>query len=216
MHRLAVVPCFLSLLCGGLSVGDAAERGYVVDAEASDIQWLVYRAGTLSRFGHNHVISVADLEGRVTVDSDKPSASRFEISFPVAALVVDDPLRRKDLGEEFASVPSENDIAGTRTNMLGDRVLNGENFPKIRITGTGPLGSRGEQTLAMKVEMLGRTIDLTVPTEVVVDDRHVEAHGQFELDHADLGLQPFTVMLGALQVGEKITFSYRVSAHATQ
>ena len=31
---------------------------YQVDAGASDIHWRVYKAGALSRLGHNHVISV--------------------------------------------------------------------------------------------------------------------------------------------------------------
>ena len=35
------------------------------------------------------------------------------------------------------------------------------------------------------------------------------------LNHADLGMQPFSVMMGALQVGEKLSFSYRVVARPT-
>src|SRR5690606_25039360 len=131
----------------------------------------------------------------------------FELEFDVAKLVVDDPALRKGLGEEFASVPTASDIAGTRTNMLSERVLNGSMFPAIRITGTGPTTAAGGQTLAIKVELLGRTVDLTVPTQVEVADERLDAIGQFELNHADLGMEPFSVMMGALQVGEKLTFS---------
>jgi hypothetical protein len=66
--------------------------------------------------------------------------------------------------------------------------------------------------LAVKVEMLGRSIDLTVPTEVEIDGDELHAKGEFELNHADLGMQPFSVMMGALQVGEKLSFSYDVKA----
>ena len=60
--------------------------------------------------------------------------------------------------------------------------------------------------------MLGRTIDLSVPTEVTIDGSELRAKGEFELNHADLGMQPFSVMMGALQVGEKLSFAYDVKA----
>ena len=66
----------------------------------------------------------------------------------------------------------------------------------------------------MTVEILGRSVPLTLPTEVSIGDGVVEASGAFELNHADLGMQPFTVMLGALQVAEKMSFSYHIVARA--
>ena len=49
---------------------------------------------------------------------------------------------RSTLGADFASVPTADDIAGTRSNMLGDKVLDGEKHPRIRIAGTGPDDAR--------------------------------------------------------------------------
>lgn len=198
----------------GASFAQAADRVYTIDASASDIHWLVYKAGAFARLGHNHVIAVRGLEGTVTVDDADLAASSFEMAFPVAELSVDDASLRAGLGEEFSSVPSADDIAGTRKNMLSERVLQGDNFSTIRITGQGPQMAAGEQTLKLTVELLGRSIDLTVPTKVEVGADRVEAVGEFELNHADLGMQPFSVMMGALQVGEKLTFSYRVIARA--
>ena len=60
--------------------------------------------------------------------------------------------------------------------------------------------------------MLGRTVDLKVPTEVTIEGEELRAKGEFELNHADLGMKPFSVMAGALQVGEKLSFSYDVTA----
>jgi hypothetical protein len=76
----------------------------------------------------------------------------------------------------------------------------------------GPLDTQGAQTLKIKVELLGRSIDLSVPTKIDVTPERVEASGDFELNHADLGMQPFSVMMGALQVAEKMSFSYRIVA----
>jgi len=59
---------------------------------------------------------------------------------------------------------------------------------------------------------VGRTVELKVPTEVTLRGDVLRAQGEFELNHADLGMQPFSVMMGALQVGEKLSFSYDVVA----
>jgi len=199
------------LLCGAVSAQGAAER-YVVDPARSDVHWLVYKAGALARLGHNHTIAVGDLSGSVLVNRDDLAKSQFDLQFSFHNLVVDDPALRSTLGEEFASVPTPDDIAGTRSNMLSERVLDGEKHPQIRLVGTGPAAAVGTQELAVKVEMLGRTVALKIPTEVTIDGEQLHAKGQFELDHADLGMQPFSVMMGALQVGEKLSFSYDVTA----
>ena len=209
-------PRLLTLLClvwSGFAAAQGTDRVFAIDGAASDIHWLVYKAGTLARFGHNHAIAVPNPRGSVTVSTQDRSASRFEIVISVADLVIDDPKLRGGLGEEFASVPTAKDIEGTRHNMLTDRVLDGEKFPTIRVSGTGPLGADGAQTFKLKIELLGRTVDLTVPTKVTVTDDRVEASGTFDLNHADLGMQPFTALMGALQVGEKMSFSYHVVAH---
>lgn len=202
----------LSLAWSGFAAGQGADRVLAIDGAASDIHWLVYKAGALARLGHNHVIAVPSPRGTVTVGAQDPSASHFEIVIPVADLVIDDAKLRSGLGEEFASVPTPKDIEGTRHNMLTDRVLDGDKFPTIRVSGVGPFGAAGAQTLKLKVELLGRTVDLTVPAKVTVTDDRVEASGEFDLNHADLGMQPFTALMGALSVGEKMSFSYHVVA----
>jgi|SRR5882672_9024942 len=214
MWRRGIWLAVLTLGCGAANADEARE--YTVDTAKTDIHWLVYKAGSLSRLGHNHVIKVADLTGRVTVsDGDLPH-SRFELAFPVEALVVDDPKLRGGLGEDFASVPSENDVAGTRKNMLSEKVLDGEHHQTIRVTGMGPSGQRDAQTLKLNVELLGRSVELTVPTNVTVDGGRMTATGEFDLTHAMLGMTPFSVMLGALQVADKMKFIYHVEAAAAK
>ncbi len=213
MGRISGLLAVGALVVSGTVLGQRGAAVYEIDPAKSDLHWLVYKAGTLERLGHNHVISVPEPKGAVTVDASNLGASQFSIEFPVANLVVDDPALRKGLGEPFSSVPSESDIAGTRRNMLSERVLSGEHFPKIRVRGTGPMAAANGQQLSMTVEMLGRTMTFTVPVKVSVDEETVEAQGEFELTHAELGMKPFTVMLGALQVADKMTFIYHVYAH---
>jgi hypothetical protein len=206
-HGLALV-----LLVAG-SAAAAEGRQYAIDPVGSDVHWLVYKAGSLARLGHNHVISVAGLTGSVSTGVD-PSTSRFELQFPVASLVVDDANLRNALGPDFASVPSADDVAGTRKNMLSERVLMGDHYATIRVTGQGPSGADGAQTLQINVELLGRTVAVTVPTTVQIRGDELTASGEFELTHSALGMTPFSVMLGALQVADKMKFVYRIRATA--
>jgi polyisoprenoid-binding protein YceI len=212
MKRTGLAVCLTALLMtSSLSAQDAGGR-YVIDAAQSDVHWLVYKAGALARLGHNHTIEVGDLTGSVAVNAADLSKSQFDLQFMVADLIVDAAELRGTLGDEFASVPSADDIEGTRNNMLSERVLDGEKYPQIRLTGLGPVSAGGKQELAVKVEILGRTVDLKVPTEVTINGEQLRAIGEFELNHADLGMKPFSVMAGALQVGEKLSFSYDVTA----
>ncbi|HEX5047701.1 MAG TPA: YceI family protein [Gammaproteobacteria bacterium] len=210
MRRISPLAILPSLLLVGHAL--AQERVYMVDPTASDLHWLTYKAGSLQRLGHNHVISVGRPDGTVTVNTADLSKSRFDLTIPVEGLVVDNPELRKGLGPDFASVPSADDIAGTRKNMLGDKLLHAEKFPSIRVRGTGPFGAAGRQTFKITVDLVGKSIDLTVPAEVNVDDDRVTAHGTFEVTHSELGLQPFSVMLGAIQVADKMSFSYDIKA----
>ena len=203
------------LLFAGYAGADES-RQYTIDAAGSDVHWLVYKSGSLARLGHNHVISVAGLAGNVTADGATLSASHFELQFPVASLVVDDPTLRSGLGQDFSSVPSADDIAGTRKNMLSERVLMGDHFSTIRVSGQGPVGAADTQTLQITVDLLGRSVALTVPTKVEVRGDEISASGEFELTHTALGMTPFSVMLGALQVADKMKFVYRIHATAAQ
>ncbi len=208
---LLVLPLWL-VSSLALAQGAGGAQVYTIDSAASDIHWLVYKAGAFARLGHNHVISVPEVTGTVTVNSANLSASRFELEIPVTSLVIDDPGLRAGLGDDFSSVPTAEDIAGTRKNMLGDRVLDAAMYPVLRLSGTGPVGEAGKQMLHVRIELVGHSVELDLPTTVVVDDRGLEAQGEFDLNHSDLGLKPFSVMMGALQVAEKMSFSYRIRA----
>jgi hypothetical protein len=210
---LKAVPMLLAV--GAVVAQPRAGERYEIDLDQSDIHWLVYKAGALARAGHNHVISVGELAGDVHV-APVLAESRFEIEIPVASLVVDDPALRAQEGEEFSSVPSTDDIEGTRRNMLGEKVLDAKEYPTLRIEGVGPVGAPGEQELHLTIGLLGRSIPLTVPTDVRLEGDTLYASGQFTVTHEELGMKPFSVFLGALQVADPMDFAYNVTAHRVE
>ncbi len=191
--------------------GSAELTMYEVDVGGSDIRLLIHRAGALSRLGHSHVISVGQIEGTIYVHPDLEQSS-FELEIPVRGLVVDDPRLRREEGGEFSSEPSERDIARTRSNMLGERVLDAEQYPLVKLTGTGPTGDGPEFVLSLSIEILGRVVELSVPTTLRVDGDSLEATGTFRLSHGDLGMRPFSAMAGALRVADEMDLKYRVRA----
>ncbi|MEO8630138.1 MAG: YceI family protein [Betaproteobacteria bacterium] len=207
---------FALLLSGGIvHAQKSAEAGvaiYRIDPQTSDIRLLVYRDGVLSTFGHNHVVSLKDFTGTIHLQP-KLAQSRVELDIPVDRLVVDDAAVRRDEGQDFASQPSENDVAGTRTNMQSSALLNVMHFPTIKITGTsGPVDAKNSAMLDLSVQLVGHEIKLTIPATLKLDGDQLEASGEVELTHKQLGLKPFTALLGSLRVAEQMKFKYRIRA----
>lgn len=199
------------LLLAGSVWGQTSPQRFSFDPSASEIHWRVYKAGAFARFGHNHVISVAEPHGGVALAAAIED-SRVEIEIPVLDLVVDDPALRGRYGEDFASEPSADDIAGTHRNMLTEAVLNGEQFSHVRLVGTNLSGADGAQTIDLAITLLGRTVNVTVPLDLRIAEDAVVAHGEFRLTHEQLGMTPFSVMMGALQVANEIDFTFHVRA----
>lgn len=207
--------CFSVWLLTALSGATLAQSPgrYEIDPQESEIHWRIYKAGAFSRFGHNHVIAVAAPSGAIEV-AERMSESSISIEFAVDELIIDEPELRAKYGEDFASEPTDEDIAGTRSNMLTEQVLNGDVFPTISVTGTG-LSDIGEnQMIELTMSLLGRGVELTVPVDVSFDGNHLRAQSEFRLLHSELGMEPFSVMMGALQVAPEIDFTVDIRAKA--
>ncbi len=188
----------------------AATEVYEIDPEQSELTILIYRAGPLANLGHNHVISANSLSGRVYVQP-RFEDSEFELRFPVSSLIVDDPTDRASAGSEFSSVPSAADVEGTRDNMLGTELLDATSFPEVVVTGSLEESTATPQ-LTVVVRLKDHAATRTVPVSLSLQDGVVEVSGDFEMTHEELGLTPFSIMMGALRVSEEIRFQFRVTA----
>ena len=188
-------------------------RSYAIDPAQSEVYWRIYRAGAAARLGHNHVISMTAFDGSVTLGSN-PADAEWDLSFAVDSLLIDDPAIRARYGEDFESVPSDDDKAGTKRNMLTDRVLNGEMYPEIRLSGTGFTGSLAAAELPLTIEILGRAIEQSFPAAITINEQTLTVTGEYRLTHDDLGMEPFTAFGGIMAVGNDIDFTYRIHAVA--
>jgi len=183
---------------------------YRVDSDSSWIRVLAWPDGPLKRFGHHHVISHQAISGKVTVAPD-PLESTFELRLSVADLVVDNPGQRALEGEEFEGEVPEKDIEGTRGNMLGDRLLHGEQFPVIQLRSSAIEGDFPDVNIVTTVIVREMENTVTFPATVELTDDTFVVSGEIELNHEAFGLEPFTAMGGALSVRDLLVLKYRIA-----
>jgi hypothetical protein len=191
-------------------------KAYRIDASQSELRILVYRAGPLAHFGHNHVMVNRALGGAVNL-ADAPNESVFRLTVPVAAFVVDDPQARREEGADFAGDIPDDAKSGTLHNMLSAALLNADEFPAITVSSVAESGGQnalgaGEWTATVAISVAGHDSKVDVPFRLDIDSRRLSATGSLELRQTALGLTPFSLMLGALQVQDAMTVKFDIVA----
>jgi hypothetical protein len=177
----------------------------------SRVEVRVFRDGSMAQLGHNHLIISDALRGTIEL-RESLGDSRFTLELPLASLVVDDPASRATSGAEFAKEVPPADRESTRHNMLGPSVLDAARQPVLRLTVDSLEGGPAEFLARVRVGMRGEERIIDVPLSVQVDGDRLSVHARFKLHHADLGLAPFTVALGALRVRDDIEVECRLEA----
>jgi hypothetical protein len=193
-----------------------AGKVYRIDETRSELRILVYRAGPLARFGHNHVVVNRSIRGTVNV-ADAAGASEFRLDVPVAAFVVDDAQARRDEGADFAADVPDDAKSGTVHNMLSAALLDGDEFPMITLSSVAVSASddtSGAATFLARVaiSIAGHESTIEVPFTLESDSRQLSATGTLELRQSALGLVPYSLMLGALQVQDAMTIKFEIAA----
>jgi YceI-like domain len=191
-------------------------RVYRIDENQSELRILVYRAGPLARFGHNHVMVNHAIRGAVNL-ADVPGDSVFWLTVPVAGFVVDDAQARREEGGDFAGDIPDDAKSGTLHNMLTAALLNADEFPEIAVRSVAESGARaasgaGALTATVAISVAGHESTVDVPLTLQVDSRRLSAAGSMELRQSALGLTPFSLMLGALQVQDAMTIKFDIVA----
>lgn len=187
----------------------AAARGravFRIDPASSLVVVDVYRAGSLARLGHDHVVASHDVRGYLL-----PDAPRADLYVELDRLVVDEPALRAQA--HFDTQPSPEDIAGTRHNMLG-RVLDAAHYPFARI-GVADVERNGHDASAsVSITLHGETRTTRVPLRIETTPDDMIVSGSLTLRQTDFGIVPLSVLGGAIQVKDAIDLHFRL--HATR
>jgi hypothetical protein len=200
-------------------------RVYRIDESHSELRILVYRAGPLAHLGHNHVIINRSLHGAVNVAA---GGSAFSVEVPVGGFVVDDAQARSEEGPDFAAAVPDDAKSGTLRNMLGTALLDADEFPTIVVKSAAAAVSRdapqagvqggpssGDVTVAVAISVAGHESTIEVPLKLQSDSNRLSASGSLELRQTALGLTPYSLMLGALQVQDAMTIKFDIVADST-
>lgn len=183
---------------------------YLVDAGASEIRLLVFRAGPLARVGHNHVI-VGRVQGEIRAGATA-AASGFRLEVPVESFVLDPPAARTEEGDEFAAEVSEPARRATRQNLLGPDVLDAEKHALIRIESIMLGGPDWSPTVTARVTLRDVTRDLRFPVAVFRQRDTLTVVASFRLRQSEFAITPFTTLNGGLQVHDALDIRIRLVA----
>ena len=80
--------------------------------------------------------------------------------------------------------------------------------PAARINPSSQFSSR------RNTEVRGHRSDVTVPVSYTLNAKELLVQGELPLKQTDLGLTPFTAMLGALAVRDEMQLGFRIVARA--
>lgn len=192
----------------GFPVGRYAGPGgpvYEIDAARSLIRVLVYRGGRMARMGHDHVVASRQVGGFVL---GTPAGFAADLYVALAAMSVDEPELRADAG--FTTEPSAEDRDGTRRNMLKSVDAAAHPFVTVSLVAPPPIAGNAVADVTMTLHGVSRSF--AVPVQVRVEAATLEASGTFELRQSDFGIEPFSVLGGALRVEDRLDVSFELRA----
>ena len=190
----------------------AGATEYRVDTRASQLWLYVRAAGPMAKKGHSHVISTHALRGSVWIPAQlEQSTCEFEL--PVAAFEIDDPEERSAAGGEFAEPLDEAARAGTREHMLGERQLDATHYPLLSLLCQQVSVRPDGVQLQLTVSVRDHDARLAVPVHWQRDGCSLQASGEFTFRQTDLGIEPYSLLLGVLRVEDEIRARFKLLLH---
>jgi hypothetical protein len=161
------------------------------------------------------------LRGTVSL-AEPPNASAFHVEAPLASFVVDDAQARREEGGDFAAEVPDDAKAGTLRNMLSTALLNADQYPLVTIDSVAgwrgvvqpDAGAADVATIIVNVVIgvAGHESTVAVPVTLRSAAQRLSASGSMELRQTALGLTPYSLMMGALQVQDAMTIKFTLVA----
>jgi hypothetical protein len=159
-----------------------------------------YRAGWLQGLAHNHVMTTTDFFGLVYLSPD-PVRSFADAFFRPYDLILDEPAARQAAGVGFESVRTDDDIAATRSRMLGPGLLASNEFPFISVQ-VSPAPDHDQVVLTLSVR--NEKVHKVVPISWTLTQGQLHAESNFQISHTELMLKPYSAFAYALAVADQI------------
>lgn len=197
----ALTPAYAAAAASG-------ERVYRLDRSASRVLVLVGKTGPLAGAGHDHVIVVGDLAGFARLG---PRGGRANLEFPVRSLIVDPPDARSALGGAYAEPLDAGSRSGTREHMLSKSSLDAADYPRVALAIASPAPRTGSTPFKVSLTLHGTTREFTTRGHASQADDSLLADGTFYFLQSDYGIQPYSVLFGALRIKDRLEIRYHLA-----
>jgi polyisoprenoid-binding protein YceI len=181
---------------------DATAR-YVIDAGASTLTARAFATGLLASFGHNPTISIPDIEGEVSLDSEAIERSSVRLTIHADALAATGDMSDKD----------RNEI----NRKMHEEVLESDSYPGIAFESTHGSASQtgeGQYWVALNGQLTlhGVTRPHAVSGRVSLEGDTLRATGEFSVLLSDYEIRPVSAVGGAVKLKDEIKLSFTISA----
>ncbi len=193
----------------------AGAARYRVTDEGTRVYARVYRGGSMAKLGHNHVVLFPGVRGEVYL-ADDPAGSLFDLAVPVAGAEVDPPALRRRQGRDFRTDISDDARSRTRDNMLGEQILHAAAYPYITVSSAGIEGPWDAPRVTLAITIRETTRRLTTPVSLAYDEDSLVARTRLDLRQSDFGIEPFTVLGGALRVRDRVELDLEIAARRVE
>jgi hypothetical protein len=208
---LQAIVLFLLPITLACSSDAATSSSYAIDRNDSLVRIYVYRAGLVSFLGHDHVVSTNVINGGLSYSPPPALDAEFKLTLPVDALAVDDPEQRKSVGGRFSEPVTAEARAGTRRNMLSEKVLDAAQYPYIKITGHWLDGSPSHGTVAATIGVRDTLRNYKVPVDIQMQDGRLVVTGMLHILQTELGIAPLSILGGALKVADGVDVRFTLA-----
>jgi polyisoprenoid-binding protein YceI len=154
-----------------------------------------YREGLAKKVGHDLVIEVGQWSANVNVGED-PSATSITASAQVGSL---NPVE----GVGGVKPLSDGDKADIRKNIT-QKILTS---PEISFRSNSVKVAGNSATVSGDLTILGRS----QPVDIQLSESGGRVRGNFSLVQSNWGIKPFTAMMGALKVSDRVDVEFEGS-----
>ena len=144
------------------------------------------------------------------------SAVSFEVHLPVNLLTVDEEELRNQAGPDFPPGVPDEAKAGTKRNMLGEAMLDGDRYPEVVLRSEAVRRAAEGNSVEAQVRAIVRdqAFAVIVPLQYRLDGDTLEVNGEMPLKQTDVGITPFTLFGGALKVEDELKIRFHIVARA--
>jgi polyisoprenoid-binding protein YceI len=197
MTRVALI----TLLCAATSW--AAPVTYALDPEKSELLAFTSPTGIFEGASHSHVIRAQKISGKIIYDADAVASSWVTVSFPVDAMVVDEPALRTREG--MTTMPTERDREDVTRTIRSPKQLDASRFPSISFDSTRVVKlDDGKLEVTGRLGIHGMRKTITLPIDFKLTTEGFRGEGTYTFNHKDFGIQTYSALMGTVRNAEPI------------